>query len=257
RPRWRTAYSVLRSRDWSTPSGHLFMGAVATRLYFIAMSWPMVRSCVIAFAALVLAAPASGASLEAQREAYVQARAALAAGDEAGFQARLPALAGYVLEPYARYAWLEKRIERVPDALVREFLQRYDYTPLPDALRRDWLRALAARGAWDEFVRAYRDGHGDDELTCEYLARRLEAGERTAAIMERIDELWHRGRRLPGACNAVFAAWRDAGHMTADKVWERIRLAMQAGSVSLARELAARYLPPEDEVWMARWVRMH
>lgn len=211
--------------------------------------------CILA----VFAPHAGGGTpdLEAQRERYTAALAALRSRDEAGYRDHYKRLDGYVLRGYAQYEYLKDRLEEVPARVIRRFLEDNAHTPLPDLLRQRWLRALAARGDWATFLWEYAaNAPVDTELTCLYLTRRLESGERTAPLMLHIEQLWATGRRLPAPCNPVFAAWRQAGHMTVDKVWERIGLAMEARELSLARDLAVN-LPPEERVWVERWQAMH
>jgi soluble lytic murein transglycosylase len=88
------------------------------------------------------------------------------------------------------------------------------------------------------------------------LDRLLRSSEQQTALMQEIETLWTNGRRLPVACNAVFNAWRKAGHMTPEKIWLRIRLAMELRQLGLAEELA-QYLDARDRVWVHRWGAMH
>lgn len=201
-------------------------------------------------------APAVGFPSETQRETYVAALAALHAGDEAGYRENVRRLDGYVLRSYAEYEYLKDHVDQVPGSTIRRFLNGNKYTPLPDLLRQQWLHVLAERGAWPTFMREYVDVSGDVELTCLYLEQRLRSGDRSSSIMQRIDGLWKIGQRQPAACNPVFAAWKRAGYMTEDKVWERIGLAMEARELSFAHDLAV-YLPPKDRIWVERWRAMH
>jgi soluble lytic murein transglycosylase len=74
--------------------------------------------------------------------------------------------------------------------------------------------------------------------------------------MNEIGQLWLTGDKLPGACDAVFAAWRQAGYMTDEQVWARIQLAMEKRNLTLAEKLAD-YLPAGERVWVERWLAMH
>ena len=205
---------------------------------------------------MIATAVAAAPNVEAQRESYAAALAALHAGDEAGYRKYLGRLDGYVLRGYLEYEYLKDHVDRASTTTIKAFLEENSYTPLPDLLRQRWLHALAERGDWPTFMREYDASTADPELTCTYLGRRLKAGDRSAALMQRIDRLWHTGRRLPAACNPVFAAWKRAGRMTVDKVWDRINLAMEARELSFARDLAV-YLPPAERIWVKRWRAMH
>lgn len=204
----------------------------------------------------VVAAGVGASPIEAQRESYAAALDALRAGDEQAYRARLDRLDGYVLRGYAEYAYLKDHVDQVPAPTILKFLAENGHTPLPDLIRQRWLHALAERGDWPTFIHEYTETAADADLTCLYLGQTLKGGDRGAAVMQRIDALWKTGHRLPASCNPVFTAWQQAGHMTVDKVWERIGLAMEARELGLARDLAG-YLPPKERVWVERWRAMH
>lgn len=199
---------------------------------------------------------AEPAPADAQRQAYSAALDALRAGDEARYHALYKKLDGYVLRGYAQYEYLKDRIEHTPPRVLHQFFQENAHTPLSEFLRQRWLHALAARGDWRTFLQEYTDIPDDTELTCLQLGQRLKTGDRSATVMNRIDRLWLNARRQPGACDSVFVAWKAAGYMTTDKVWERIRLAMESGNVSLAADLTA-HVPASERHWFERWKEMH
>ena len=202
------------------------------------------------------AADAPDADIEAQRRDYQAGLAALRARDVARYQKFYAKLDGYVLQPYLQYEFLKDRVNTTGATTLHRFLEQNDHTPLAQALRARWLHGLASRGDWKTFMAEYGDIPDEPELLCLHLGRRLKAGQQQAGLMARIERLWLTGKRLPGACEPVFAAWRKAGHMTADKVWERIRLVMEARNVSFASELA-RFLPPKEQPWVRRWQAMY
>jgi soluble lytic murein transglycosylase len=214
----------------------------------------------IAFSFLLFATTSVAAErtvdINLQRQAYSAALAALRAGDEARYQAQVSKLDGYVLAPYVRYEYLKDRLNRTPAKTIQQFLRENAHTPLPDQLRQKWLYALANKGDWSGFMREYVEVVDDTELTCLYIGQRLKAGERTATVMNRIERLWLSGRRQPPACDQVFTAWKAADYMTQDKVWERLRLAMESGNLSLADDVA-QHLPAGERVWIERWKLMH
>lgn len=209
--------------------------------------------CLLAAAASAATAPADSGSY---RRDYAAALEAARKGDQARYRALLARLDGYVLRGYVEYEYLKDRVDQMPARDVRAFLERTGHTPLAEQVRGRWLRALAARGDWKTFAQEYVEAADDPELLCLHLGRRVASGKRDAATMARIERLWLTGRRLPGACEPVFSAWRQAGHMTTEKLWERIGLAMEARNLSLASELAS-HLPARERVWVTRWQAMH
>ncbi len=225
---------------------------------------------LLALAALLSAAPALSAStLEAQRADYLAAMQAVRAGDTARARHLSARLKDYVLHGYLEYELLKDRLASAPDAELHAFLERNGHAPFADVVRRQWLRALAARGAWDRFLAEYRpvedesagaargaEALGDPELACLRLNQLLRRGEATPAVLAEIDLLWRSPRRWPAACDALFAAWHKAGHLPPEKVWARAQLAMDQRQATLVSELG-RYLEPKDRVWVTRWLAMH
>ena len=199
---------------------------------------------------------AHAADIDSQREGYAAALAALRAGDDARYRENLVRLDGYVLRGYVEYEFLKDRIERTDAKIIRDFIATNTHTPLPDQLRQRWLQSAAARGDWATFMREYADVPGDTSLACIYLEQRLRADDRSAAVLQHVEQIWKPGQRQPSTCNAVFAQWRRAGFLSTDKVWERIGLAMDARELSLVRDLSE-YLPLAERVWVERWLAMH
>lgn len=207
---------------------------------------------------LVIGARAEPASpdLEAQRQYYAAALAALRAKDEKRYHQNVKLLDGYVLRGHAQYEYLKDRLDKSQTPAIRKFLQENAHTPLAEQMRIRWLHALADRGDWNGFMQEYVETLSDNELTCLYLARKLKSSEQGADLMKRVEQLWLTGRRHSPACDPVFAAWKKAGHMTADKVWARIRAAMENRDLTLAQAVGEN-LPAKERVWVERWLAMH
>ncbi len=221
--------------------------------------FPRFSHCLLLVAVLLLVALPARAFLvdaESQRRDYQAALAALRAGEITRFKKLRESLDGYVLRGHLDYEYLKDRVEQAPAAELRAFLSESAHVPGSDAVRKRWLRLFVARGDWDGFLREYKDVDDDPELQCLRLKQLLQSSEQQAALMQEIATLWRTGRRLPAGCDAVFDAWHKAGHMTAEQVWERIHLAMEARQLGLAGDLA-RYLDARDRIWVNRWTAMH
>ncbi len=215
---------------------------------------------------LLLAALAGGAFPSAApaapeaspRRDYLAAIEAARNGNLARAKQFLPRLEDYVLRGYVEYELLKDRLALTPPDTIRRFLEENRDAPISDLIRKKWLRQLAKQGDWDAFLREHQDIEGEPELQCLRLTQLLRPARTVpqAPLMTEIEKLWLTGKPLPAACDGVFAAWKKAGHMTSEKVWERVRLAMENRQLGLAGELA-RYLDPADRVWVARWQAMH
>jgi soluble lytic murein transglycosylase len=217
---------------------------------------------------------AADPDIEQLRRDYSAAMAALRAGELSRYARLRARLDGYLLRGYLDYEFLKDRIATTPAATLVRFLEENRDAPVGNQLRRKWLHHLATRGEWDTFMRELHDvadgtearaarqgrpgsGFDDDtELNCFRLGYLLRITHNQAALMSEIGRLWQNGDKLPGACDPLFAAWRQAGHMTAERVWERIQLAMEKRNLTLAEKLAG-YLPAGERVWVERWLAMH
>jgi soluble lytic murein transglycosylase len=202
--------------------------------------------------------PARGSLIDQEelRRNYLTALAAVKAGNIERYRVMSHQLEGYILRGYLDYEYLKDRIDTTPAPVLRRFLEENTNAPISDRLRKKWLRHLAGRGDWKTFLIEYRDVENDPELLCLRLTRLLRESEQQAALMQEIEQLWLTERRLPQACEPVFSAWKKAGHMTNDKVWERIRLAMENRNLRLARDLT-RHLDRSDRSWVYHWLAMH
>jgi soluble lytic murein transglycosylase len=193
---------------------------------------------------------------ENRRRDYLAALEALKAGQASRFKTLNQRLDGYILRGYLEYESLKNRVANTPAADIRRFLAENNQAPISDYIRKKWLHVLAKRRDWSTFLKEYQDIEDEPELQCLRLSHLLKNSEQQAVLMAEAEQLWLTGKQLPPDCNPVFSAWNKAGHMTADKVWARIRLAMEARNLRLAGELAG-YLDPSERVWVRRWQDMH
>lgn len=151
-------------------------------------------------------------------------------------------LQGDPLVIYADYYLLGKQLDQTPPEAVRAFLVRYPDTWLAERLRGEYLRILGKRGDWAG-VRDFLPGlqNPDQELKCLDLRARAEAeGQGSDALAEARKLWWFTGSSLPSACAELLQLVETRGLVSTDDVWDRLRLALQAGNSSLARRLAGK-----------------
>ena len=89
---------------------------------------------------------AGASTLDEQRQEFLAAERALAAGQSERFAELSAELTEYPLYPYLQYADLTSRLARADAKAVRRFLSDYADTPLAWQLRGRSLRLLAAKG---------------------------------------------------------------------------------------------------------------
>jgi len=182
---------------------------------------------------LLLALPAI-ASVDSD---FQTARAAYQKGKFERFHkaaARIPER--YPLAPYLRF-WRLKAGS--PDhAAVQKFIDENVDSPLSERLRGDLARQYGRSENWAEFEAQFRAiSRPDQELQCFNLRRRLAEGEKVEAEGLAV---WRTSRDLPSSCDPLFAALAERGALTPDDRLARLRLALDAGNLRLAREVNAR-----------------
>jgi soluble lytic murein transglycosylase len=192
----------------------------------------------ILFLALIYATLLPRSAQAADPDAvFLAARDAALAADTQKLDALAPKLRGHPLESYVRYWQLNAHIRVATAGDVRSFFSRYPDSPLVDRLRGDWLKDLGLRAQWDLFMAEYPLlVNGDLETTCFYLQARLAQGEEEAALGV-AHSLWFTGKVLPDSCSPLFDRMIATGRLSTSELWERVRLALDAGNVSLAKQI--------------------
>jgi len=202
---------------------------------------------------LLLAAsevPAEPDPLEAQRDLFLDARAALQNNRLEEYQSLAGQLRNYPLFAYLQFDELRNRLSHADEQEVARFLETHEGEPVGDRMRQSWLYNLARNQRWHLFLRYYRPTDSVD-LQCYALQARLNTGDRKGLIKD-ILPLWLTGESRPKACDPPFKYLADSGRLDRDLIWARIRLAMQSNRPALAGYLAKR-LPEQEQAWVTLW----
>lgn len=199
-------------------------------------------------AALALAVPlvagAAPRGKTSQDDHFLAAQEAFEKGRAAQLATQAAALRGHVLEPYVEYWTLRLAIDELPTPTARDFLARHNGTLVAEQFRRDWLKALARKQAWDTFEAEAPNITGDDpELACLALQARWRRGD--GAALEEFRRVWTSPRDLPEGCHPIAESEIAAGRLTAGDVWGRARLLFEAGQFTGAKRLLGA-LPPGE-----------
>src|SRR5258706_8834825 len=133
-------------------------------------------------------------------EAMLKAYDAFKAGDAVKLQRAASQLGGHILAPYLEYWRLKMRLDEMPDADVRAFLQAQAGSYLADRLRADWLKVLGNRSDWQSFDREMPPLVMDDlEIRCYAWLSRLARSDTGA--FEEAKAIWLEPRELPESCH--------------------------------------------------------
>jgi soluble lytic murein transglycosylase len=200
----------------------------------------------IGFTCLLLALPIltwplpAAASLEKD---FVAARDAYAKGRMDRFQA----IAGkfpkdHLLAPYLRYWQLKSNNPSIE--AMQAFIDQHPDTPLADRMRQDLLHKLGEAGDWRSVLQ--QTGllvKGNAETQCLGLRARLTLGEPSAE--REGTEFYRTARDLPSACDPLFAQLFVRGALTEEDRYTRMRHALEANNLRLARELDGQL--PDDQ----------
>jgi soluble lytic murein transglycosylase len=184
-----------------------------------------------ALAAPLVAAAQSDTDLLRAKEAFDR-------GDRQRLDALAPALQGHPLATYVRFWQLKLGIDTANPEEVRAFLARQAGSPLADRLRVEWLKSLARRGQWADFMADRVPTPADDlEVNCDAWQQ-----QRTAepdAVKAAARAAWFTGQNTPDACEPVFAWLFAQGSLTEADRRARMRLASEANNVRLAEALGS------------------
>ena len=168
---------------------------------------------------------------------FLNAREAYAKGQTERFErfaARVPD--DHPLQPYLQY-WRLKRNAPTPAAMAA-YIERHPDSPLSDRLRQDLARQFGQAENWAAF-RLWASGLDklDSELQC--LDLRAQSAMDSVSAAAEGARLYRTGLDLPSSCGRLFAALFASGALRDEDRLSRMRLALEANNLRLARELVA------------------
>jgi len=166
---------------------------------------------------------------------FLAARDAFRSGNAVKLEQVAERLARSPMEPYVTYYRLRMRLETSDPSAIQTYLARPADSPMIDRLRGEWLRQLGKKQQWATFLGEYpRLQTPDVELTCYALQAR---GQFQA---EEVRPLWLVGKEQPDSCAPVFEQALARNLLDEQDIRQRLRLALESGNVSLAKQLTGR-----------------
>lgn len=206
---------------------------------------------------LIVALPlaAGAADLDAQRRQFKDAYHAFQRNDVKRGQALSRGLEDYALYPYLQYEMLKRHLAKVSASEVRDFINADGGSYLGEQLRDDWLTLLAKNRRWTDYLADYQP-QSDVKLQCFELIARADRDGTSAVPLESLKMLWLTGDSLPKECDPALALLAKRKAMDDGLIWQRLRLSMADGNLSLAGYLS-RKLSPEKRHWADLWRQMH
>ena len=192
----------------------------------------------------------------AERERFIEARAALATGSIEEFDALYASLQGYPLQTYLAHERLSKKWSANrpgAEALdeLNTFVQQTDQTYLSRRLTRKLQRRFADTGQWKTFL-AISDLKLAASLPCKTLQAKHELGQ-----LKGFDEtslaLWVKPTKHPEACASVLSNLEAMSTVPVAAIWDKIYSAMEADKPEFAMSVL-NYLATSDRRLVSRWV---
>ena len=195
----------------------------------VRQTWPWLVFLVFISSPSVL-----GDSYE-DRRAYKRAVFAIETGRLREFRRLRDELQDYVLAPYLDFFDVRRRISSIGTSTAAELRKQWEGTPIEQRFFRLWLSTQANRGRWTRYLEHYAPSD-DAEAECYYLRALYRSGQRNEALLQ-VPALWKVGTSQPKPCDPLFKKWIDNGGVTDEIAWERLQLALEANSVTLAKYL--------------------
>ena len=165
-------------------------------------------------------------------------------------------LGNYPLKFYVDYYDLMQQPDLSRLAEVNRFLREHKDSVLSVRLERRYLLLLAAESQWSTFLSFHPKEPVSLDLRCYYYLAKYATGERELAF-KAAESLWMVAQPQSGDCNSLFKVWKDAGHLSDDKVWQRGLLAFEAGSDSLIPYLAGEFRRSDWKAFGKRMVSLY
>lgn len=160
--------------------------------------------------------------------------------------------AQHPLAQWADYWELSNRLRDAAPAEVDAFYERWSGTYVEDRLRNDWLLVLGQRRDWERFGSDFpRFRMNDDrEVTCYAVLVDHLAGK---PVADAARVAWQSQRDVDDGCRVMSQTLFDAGILTIDDVWTKVRLAAEQNRPRAAqaagRLLGAPVAASIDELW--------
>jgi len=200
----------------------------------------IVRGLVVIMAVLGAAGPALAQT--PQDRALLQMREAFGKRQAATLSELLPRVSDHTLAPLARYWEMRVRLETASAHEIRQALDRMPGTYWEDRLRNDWLLHLGRERQWALFEaeRPLFRMNDDRQVACYGLMLDAAAGRRASAeAAVEVERLWLAQRDADDGCATAAKAFLDSGHLDADAIWRRARLAMESNRQPVVRQAIA------------------
>ena len=185
-----------------------------------------------------LAASAFAASGDAE---FLQARAAYDKKNAIALSDYVQTLQNqhYLLAPYADYWLMLLNLEDADNQTVTDFIDTYSEYPFADRLRGEYLKKLAKNQDWESFSGEIANYQLEDTAVACYAAE-ASAILGDVSVLEGAKSLWMQAKEQASNCASLYERMQAAGILTEDDIFARLRLALAADRIALAKSIIKR-----------------
>lgn len=216
--------------------------------------WGLRRRVVLTFCLGLLAATVRSQELDSQQLAFLRAETALKSGKLQVLADEEKSLQDYPLLPYLQATALALQLGKEKETAIAAFLDAHDNAPFANDLRSNWLQWLAKQNDANSFLSFYRQS-GNLELQCRYHEFSLSMNKDQKTLDE-FGHLWMSAQTLPDACDPAEKIWTERKQRTAERIYQRLELAIDAGNTALVNNLK-KQLSVNDAKSLETWLKLH
>lgn len=248
------AYKYRSGYSSGNSSGNRYQRSFNTSLTLYGLMLFFLLSCNPTLASMAGTQLELSDPYKTQRNLFLKAETAFKKKQYSNYKKYYAKLDNYPLQAYLKYKEYRNKLSSLSEQQVLQFFKDYYDTPYEGWLRTVWLDKMAKKEQWQKYLNAYTPQKSTSRQ-CHYLNALIKTNSKALAF-EQVPELWLVGESQPRSCDPVFSAFKKAGKMTPELLWQRSKLAMQKGRTSLATYLA-RSLNKNDQKWVSEWIKIY
>ncbi len=196
----------------------------------------------------VLAVNAYASSLTEQRQLFSQTLQQLKSGNTVVPAQTKAALAGYPLFPYLDYYAFSSQPDPLMLGAVVRFVKRYPQSYLSGRLTERYALLLMQNNLWQTYLELQPTEPQSMTLRCAWHMAQYQTGNQGSAV-QFAKQIWFYGHSRPATCDDLFTLWQQAGGMTKDDIWTRMKLAFRGNDLRLMNHLHQQLTDPTYEAY--------
>ncbi|NPA72964.1 MAG: transglycosylase SLT domain-containing protein [Gammaproteobacteria bacterium] len=192
--------------------------------------------------------------LTANQKAFKEAYRAIKRNDRKAIAKYKSQLEHYSLYPYLLYHDYRLHLKSTPSHLIKGFIKDHSDSYLSDALYTRWLKSMAKRKHWTNYLAAYKPQR-TLSLQC-YYVQALSQRKQTSKALKLAKPIWQNNIKLNKACQPLDTLLRKHKKITGTMLWAKIALAMKKRKISVAEALR-KDLSAKEAKTLDFWIKVY